>query len=122
MKGESKVCAVCGRSFEWRKKWEKNWAEVRYCSDACRGRKADARDDRIEHEILKLLEQRAATASCCPSDVAKLLGPGDFRPWMQPVREAAGRLVAAGRLEVTQGGRVVDLSKARGAIRLRLKR
>ncbi len=31
-----KVCAVCGRPFSWRKKWENCWEEVRYCSDKCR--------------------------------------------------------------------------------------
>lgn len=34
-----KTCAVCGRPFAWRKKWEKVWDEVKYCSDACRLRK-----------------------------------------------------------------------------------
>ncbi len=31
-----KICIVCGRPFAWRKKWEKVWAEVKYCSDRCR--------------------------------------------------------------------------------------
>jgi hypothetical protein len=31
-----KVCAVCGRPFTWRKKWARNWDEVKYCSDQCR--------------------------------------------------------------------------------------
>jgi len=31
-----KTCAQCGRPFAWRKKWERVWDEVRYCSDACR--------------------------------------------------------------------------------------
>jgi len=31
-----KVCVVCGRPFLWRKKWEKVWHEVKYCSDKCR--------------------------------------------------------------------------------------
>lgn len=31
-----KDCAACGRPFSWRKKWEKVWAEVRYCSEACK--------------------------------------------------------------------------------------
>jgi hypothetical protein len=31
-----KTCATCGRPFTWRKKWEKVWEEVRYCSDRCR--------------------------------------------------------------------------------------
>jgi hypothetical protein len=32
----SKICPVCGFSFSWRKKWEKNWDEVVYCSQRCR--------------------------------------------------------------------------------------
>ena len=32
----SKPCVVCGRDMVWRKGWAKNWAEVKYCSDACR--------------------------------------------------------------------------------------
>jgi hypothetical protein len=35
----SKPCAVCGRPMSWRKAWAKNWAEVLYCSDACRAKK-----------------------------------------------------------------------------------
>ncbi|MEO0918779.1 MAG: DUF2256 domain-containing protein [Pseudomonadota bacterium] len=31
-----KMCVTCGRPFAWRKKWEKVWDEVRYCSDRCR--------------------------------------------------------------------------------------
>lgn len=31
-----KMCHHCGRPFTWRKKWEKVWDEVKYCSDACR--------------------------------------------------------------------------------------
>jgi hypothetical protein len=32
-----KTCAQCGRPFAWRRKWERVWDEVRYCSDRCRG-------------------------------------------------------------------------------------
>ncbi|MET1054380.1 MAG: DUF2256 domain-containing protein [Pedobacter sp.] len=35
----TKICPVCNRPFTWRKKWEKNWDEVKYCSDKCRGNK-----------------------------------------------------------------------------------
>jgi hypothetical protein len=31
-----KICNSCGRVFVWRKKWEKVWHEVKYCSDKCR--------------------------------------------------------------------------------------
>ncbi|MCZ8198546.1 MAG: DUF2256 domain-containing protein [Flavobacterium sp.] len=32
----SKTCIVCQKPFTWRKKWEKVWDEVKYCSDKCR--------------------------------------------------------------------------------------
>ncbi|MCX6209907.1 MAG: DUF2256 domain-containing protein [Bacteroidetes bacterium] len=35
-----KMCSVCKRPFCWRKKWEKVWDEVKYCSDKCRMSKA----------------------------------------------------------------------------------
>ena len=31
-----KLCAVCNRPFTWRKKWEKDWEEVKFCSEKCR--------------------------------------------------------------------------------------
>jgi hypothetical protein len=31
-----KLCVRCGLPFLWRKKWERVWDEVKYCSDACR--------------------------------------------------------------------------------------
>ena len=31
-----KRCTHCGLPFSWRKKWEKSWAEVKYCSERCR--------------------------------------------------------------------------------------
>ncbi|MBK7463907.1 MAG: DUF2256 domain-containing protein [Betaproteobacteria bacterium] len=34
----AKICLCCGRPMIWRKKWAKNWAEIKYCSDACRQR------------------------------------------------------------------------------------
>jgi hypothetical protein len=32
----TKICPVCNRSFAWRKKWEKNWEHVIYCSQKCK--------------------------------------------------------------------------------------
>jgi hypothetical protein len=31
-----KICVVCALPFSWRKKWEKNWDAVKYCSERCR--------------------------------------------------------------------------------------
>jgi hypothetical protein len=38
---------------------------------------------------------------------------------MEPARRAARRLVAVGRIEITQHGQVVDPSTAKGPVRLR---
>ncbi|MBD3674218.1 MAG: DUF2256 domain-containing protein [Planctomycetaceae bacterium] len=35
----SKICKVCGRPFVWRKKWARDWEQVKYCSQRCRTRK-----------------------------------------------------------------------------------
>ena len=31
-----KICRKCSRPFAWRKKWERDWDRVLYCSEACR--------------------------------------------------------------------------------------
>jgi hypothetical protein len=36
----TKDCPVCRRPFAWRKKWEKNWDDVKYCSEKCRKSRA----------------------------------------------------------------------------------
>jgi len=41
----TKTCVACGRPFAWRKKWERCWAQVRYCSDRCRGARSDSGND-----------------------------------------------------------------------------
>ncbi|WP_243977498.1 DUF2256 domain-containing protein [Vibrio natriegens] len=36
----TKTCPICKRPFSWRKKWQRNWAEVFYCSERCRRSKS----------------------------------------------------------------------------------
>lgn len=118
---QEKACASCGRRIEWRKKWEKSWDEVRYCSDACRARKVKPVDRELEEAIRDLLGR--TTGSICPSEAAKKVGGTEsedaWRELMEPARRAARRLVAVGEVEITQQGRVVDPSTAKGPIRIR---
>ncbi len=65
---------------------------------------------------------RAVESTICPSEVARAEGSADWRTLMEPSRQAARRLVAAGRVEIVQGGRVVDPSQAKGPIRIRRAR
>jgi hypothetical protein len=32
----TKDCVACGRPFAWRKKWQRDWDTVKFCSDRCR--------------------------------------------------------------------------------------
>ncbi len=112
-----KTCVVCGRRIEWRKKWESDWESVRYCSTGCRRRGVTDVDRKLEAAITGLLGGRSGTN--CPSEAARTVDPDGWRELMETARMAARRLVAAGAVEIVQGGRVVDPSTAKGPIRIR---
>jgi hypothetical protein len=80
------------------------------------------RDVELEGVIEGLLDQRRPEASICPSEAARLVDPEGWRDLMPAARAAAGRLAAAGAVEVTQGGAVVDVASARGPVRVRRPR
>jgi hypothetical protein len=116
----TKPCVVCGREITWRKKWERDWDNVRYCGEACRRAGLSTTDASLERAILGLLAKRAGGATICPSEAARLVAPSDWEPLMEPARRAARRLVAQQKVVITQGGSVVDPSRAKGPIRIRL--
>ena len=125
----TKTCAACGRTITWRKKWERDWDSVKFCSDACRSRRPGPQDKLLEETILRLLHERGAGKTICPSEAARTIA-GDgalsedrarWEPLMEPARAAARRLVAANKIVITHAGHVVDASTAKGAIRLRLR-
>lgn len=126
-----KVCDVCGRRIEWRRAWAADWEAVRYCSKACRGRGVTDLDRDLETTTRWMLSKRGASGSICPSEVARYVhgrtgagGPGEdgWRELMEPARMAARRLVAAGEVQITQRGSVVDPSTAKGPVRVRSAR
>ncbi|WP_432547912.1 DUF3253 domain-containing protein [Kineococcus sp. SYSU DK004] len=119
-----KDCAVCGRTITWRRKWERDWDAVRYCSDACR-RRARGAGARVDAELERVLEEAldaGGRGGVTPEEVARAVGGQEWRPLLEPARAAARRLVAAGRAQLVQDGRVVDPSTARGPVRVRRPR
>jgi len=116
----AKICASCGRRFEWRRRWRSCWDEVRYCSKSCRRRGVSETDGLLEAAILELLAARAGGATICPSEAARRVAATGWRDLMEPTRRAARRLAAAGKLVILQRGRQVDPAAVRGPIRLRL--
>jgi hypothetical protein len=76
-------------------------------------------DEALEAAILKLLAERGVGKTICPSEAARRVAPDGWEALMERTRAAARRLVAEGEIVITQGGVVVDASRAKGAIRLR---
>ncbi len=114
---ETKICTSCGRLIEYRKKWEKNWPEIKYCSDECRRNK-----NKFDYRsaILKLLEERAKLKTICPSE---LLAPEQKldKVMLEHIRRSARLLAADNKVEIIQNGKVVDSTSFKGAILIRLK-
>lgn len=76
----------------------------------------------VAKKILELVRRRGKDKTICPSEVARALDEQDWRPLMKDVRREAAELARKGRIDVLQKGKVVDIARARGAIRLRLKK
>jgi len=75
-----KDCAVCGRPFTWRKKWERCWEEVTCCSQRCKnGRRAEKREDGGSERHRQLVAAIAATAGARFSQAAKAEEASDDR-------------------------------------------
>jgi hypothetical protein len=124
--GAERTCARCGRRMP-----SGSAPDARWCSAACRRAKLTAVDRELERVLRERLAELSASATLCPSEIARAVGggaagddgaddPGEaWRELMEPTRRAARRLVAEGVAEITQRGAVVDPSTARGPIRIR---
>lgn len=112
-----KICFSCGRSIEYRKKWEKNWPAIKYCSDECRRNKNkfDYRDS-----IMTLLKACSPHQTICPSEVL----PSELKTdkvFIEHVRRSARLLAADDKIVIIQSGKVVDPTAFKGPICLRIK-
>ncbi|MEM7194658.1 MAG: DUF3253 domain-containing protein [Pseudomonadota bacterium] len=119
---QTKWCARCGRTIEWRKKWARDWVSIQYCSKTCKRTGLQKIDHEIETSIIELLQKRSLGSTICPSEAARAVFPdSDWRFEMERVRQAARRLSRQSRIRIMQKGRGVDPDRARGPIRLKLK-
>ena len=72
----------------------------------------------IARAIRRILRERRAGGSICPSEVARAIDPDDWRSRMADVRRVAAKLASEGEVIVTQRGRDVDILTARGPVRI----
>ena len=115
-KNDTKICTSCGRIIEYRKKWEKNWTEIKYCSDECRRNK-----NKFDYReaILNLLRERGSLKTIFPSEVL----PENFQQdknMLEHVRRSARLLANENKIELIQNGKVVDPTSFKEPVSLRL--
>ena len=117
-----KVCQACGRTITWRKKWERDWGNIRYCSNACRRRRSPRRDAQLEKSITGYLTQYPGKA-ISSAELLKLLHATDTQTHTtkaEDVRRAMRRLAHQGRIEVIQQGKRIKPQNIRGEVQVRL--
>ncbi len=82
----------------------------------------NATPEEIEAKMIELVTARAGR-NIDPTEIARALGgdkPEGWGPLMQPVRQAAIRLMKDGRLTILRKGRPVDPDDFKGIYRLTL--
>ncbi len=80
---------------------------------------------RIESTIRRLLRERGAGKTICPSEVARSLGgphPDGWGPLMIPVRRVAVRLAHEGKVVIYRKGKPVSPDDFKGVYRIGLPR
>lgn len=85
---DEKTCATCGRRIEWRKKWERDWKNVRYCSQRCRTRKIRPLDGELERHVIALIE--SGSNSIRLPDAARAVDPSTAKGPIR-IRRSTGR-------------------------------
>jgi len=74
----------------------------------------------IPNAVLSLARERGPGKSTCPSEIARLLFPQDWRNQMKAVRDVAIDLHKQGRVIITQKGKSVDVDRIKGPIRIKI--
>ncbi len=113
-----KICVVCKRSFSWRKKWERVWDEVKYCSKRCRGERSQASEEPVEERTLTPADLdrviRMAWEDRTPFDAIEAqFGLNESETIALMRRELPPKRFAAWRERVHENGKLKD-RKSRG--------
>ncbi|GGM86534.1 hypothetical protein GCM10010967_18530 [Dyadobacter beijingensis] len=76
--------------------------------------------DKIAATILSTAIHRGAEKSTCPSEIARMLFPDDWRRHMKDVLAVAIDLHKKGSVVITQKGTPVDVQNIKGPVRVRI--
>ncbi|KQR70772.1 hypothetical protein ASF92_09100 [Pedobacter sp. Leaf176] len=76
--------------------------------------------DDIAAAILSVARQRGVDKSTCPSEIARMLFPGDWRKHMKNVVDIAVDLQHQNKVVITQKGVPIDVDHKKGPIRIKI--
>jgi len=76
--------------------------------------------EKISDKILSVAAQRGKEKSTCPSEIARMLFPDDWRKYMNDIRDIAIDLQHQGKVTITQKGEAIDVSRIKGPIRIKI--
>ncbi|RZJ77945.1 MAG: DUF3253 domain-containing protein [Chryseobacterium sp.] len=74
----------------------------------------------ISDTILLTATDRGTEKSTCPSEIARMLFPEDWRKHMKEVLDEAIDLHRQGKIVITQKGSVVDVDHIKGPVRIKI--
>ena len=77
-------------------------------------------DPDISKTILSTAMQRGPEKSTCPSEIARMLFPDDWRNHMKNVVDVAIDLHHQGKVLITQKGEAIDVNHIKGPIRIKI--
>jgi hypothetical protein len=76
----------------------------------------------IHEAIISIATQRGHEKSTCPSEIARMLFPDDWRKHMKDVLDVAIDLHKQGKVVITQKGTAIDVNQIKGPIRIKIYR
>jgi len=74
----------------------------------------------ISETILSMADERGPEKSTCPSEVARMLFPDDWRNHMKEVVDEAIELHNQAKVVITQKGLPIDVNHIKGPIRIKI--
>lgn len=74
----------------------------------------------ISTTILTVARQRGIEKSTCPSEIARMLFPDDWRNHMDEIVDVAIDMHKQGKVQITQKGLPIDVTHIKGPIRIKI--
>ena len=84
------------------------------------GNKMEKLSNQIAKTIIAVATSRGSGKSTCPSEIARMLFPEDWRKYMKTIVAVAVDLQHQNKVLITQKGSPIDVDRIKGPIRIKI--